>query len=432
MATKKMISVVEKSFLTVASLTVFLSTDRVVAKEICSIGNYSQASHYPLDVIKVNSVDFLESKSTVYFTGERSERFNLPLAGIGQSTPLPVPQTIKSKLKSRSERSISPQLSILYNPDLTNLVNRSSLSGSLAQTNLKIPGAKIDGQQLIPKSSKTKYLKQLSTSPNIAQTSVPKTVPPAPEVEELVRQINTSLSPTASSTRYTPAISFVTPIGFGGYFGNVGIGAAYQSSTALGNKDDGNFGATVSLGNPSKFVGIDLTFTVNSISNDANRGGGGNLGSNTLTLQLSRLLADDWSIGVGAENLISFDSRNISTTKSYYFATTKIFPLNRDRNKLFSTLYTSIGVGNGRFLPAGKVTVQGEPGVNVFGSAAVQVIDGINGIVEWSGQDLDLAISVIPFKNIPLAITPAVVDLVGTSQNRGARFNISVGYAFNF
>jgi hypothetical protein len=143
-------------------------------------------------------------------------------------------------------------------------------------------------------------------------------------------------------------------------------------------------------------------------------------------------LSCDWSVGIGAENLVSFDARNISTTKSYYAITTKVFPLDRDRRKPFSTLYTSIGLGNGRCLPAGKVTVRGESGVNVFGSVAVQAIEGVNGIVEWSGQDLDSAVSVVPFRNIPLAITPAVVDPIGTSQNKGARFNISVGYSFNF
>jgi hypothetical protein len=226
----------------------------------------------------------------------------------------------------------------------------------------------------------------------------------------------------------------VTPIGFGGYYGNVGLGAAYQSSTSLGNKDDANFGATVSLGDPRKYVGLDLTLAVNSITNDPTRGNGGTLGSNTLSAQVSRQLGDDLSIGLGAENLLAFrpSERNISTTLSYYFVATKVFPLNNDSSKPFSTLYTSVGVGNGRFLPAGKVTIKGEPGLNLFGSMAIKAIDGVNGIVEWSGQDIDLAVSVVPFRNIPLAITPAVVDLIGTSQNRGARFNISVGYSFKF
>lgn len=428
MAAKKIISAAETSLLAVASFTACLGADRVVAREIFSPSSYP-SNLQRLSGVKLKSTFFLAPPATVAFTEPLGDR-PLPSA-ISEDlfAPLPDRSTTAIPLNLSVDRSIfAGQINIFYNDDLANIVNNLSLSAPLPQATVPSVITRSEPQKL----SKIAKFQRLATAADIAQTAVPKTVPPSPEIEELVEQVRTSLSPTVSVPQYTPAISFVTPIGYGGYFGNVGLGVAYQSSTALGNKDDGNFGATVSLGDPSKFVGVDLTFTVNSISDNPNRGNGGNFGSNTLTLQLSRLISDDWSFGIGAENLVSFDARNISTTKSYYAVTTKVFQLDRDRRKPFSTLYTSIGLGNGRFLPAGKVTVQGESGVNVFGSVAIQAIEGVNGIVEWSGQDLNLAVSVVPFRNIPLAITPAVVDLIGTSQNRGARFNISVGYSFNF
>ncbi len=426
MAAKNIISAAEKSLLAVASLTACLNADRVVAGEVFAPSSYPANLQNPSGTVKFNSTSFLVPPATVAFADKLRDRL-LPTSEGDLSAPVSDRAITELPLNLAVDRSNSAQqIDIFANPDLANIVNDLSVSEPLPQ--VKVASDRRSDRQKISTSAD---FQQLATAADIAQTVVPKTVPPAPEIEELVQQVRTSLSPTAAPI-YTPAISFVTPIGYGGYFGNVGLGVAYQSSTALGNKDDGNFGATVSLGNPSKFVGIDLTFTVNSISNEPYRGGGGALGSNTLTLQLSRLLSEDWSFGIGAENLISFDARNISTTKSYYGVTTKIFQLDRDRRKPFSTLYTSIGLGNGRFLPAGKVTVRGESGVNVFGSMALQAIEGVNGIVEWSGQDLDLAVSIVPFRNIPLAITPAVVDLIGNSQNRGARFNISVGYSFSF
>ncbi len=413
MAAKRIISVAETSFLAVASVTAWMGSDRVVAGEIFSPSRDTAGLPQLFGTAKVKSTAFLTPQS--------------PNVAVADDTFSP--SHSESPLNLPANGSISgQQIDIFYNPDLTNIVNSLSLSDLPSRATVPLDRERSE----LKKIATAQDFQQVAIATDVAQTVVPKTIPPSPEIDELVQQVRTSLSPTATGTKYTPAISFVTPIGYGGYFGNVGLGVAYQSSTALGNKDDGNFGATVSLGDPSKFVGVDVTFTVNSISNDQFRGGGGNFGSNTLTLQLSRLISDDWSFGIGAENLVSFDARNISTTKSYYAVTTKIFPLNRDRSRPFSTLYTSVGLGNGRFLPAGKVTVRGESGVNVFGSLALQAIEGVNGIVEWSGQDLDLAISVVPFRNIPLAITPAFVDLIGTSQNRGARFNLSVGYSFNF
>ncbi len=394
-------SVAERSFLTVASFTLCPIGDRVLAEEFRSPGSNPLTSLAPLVNPQVNAQNLLTSQPH--------------LAAVEDDAK--VPQADASRLNLPSHQTLQ-QLNIIENSDLANLLDRSSLSTTIDRA------APMTGQQTSPAQAH---------EPPLAQ-SLPGSANP-PEIDDLVNQIRNSLSPDPQrSSRVAPAISFVTPIGFGGYFGNVGLGVSYQSSTALGNKDDANFGATVSLGNPSQFVGVDLTLAVNSISNSLDRGKGGTLGSDTLSLQVSRLVADDLSIGVGAENLIAFNpsERNISTSLSYYFVGTKIFPLNRDATKPFSTLYTSIGVGNGRFLPAGRVTVQGESGVNVFGSAAVKVIDGINGIVEWSGQDVDLAVSLVPFRNIPLAITPAVVDLIGTNQNRGARFNISLGYSLKF
>jgi hypothetical protein len=386
--TNKTMGVAEKSLLTVASLAICLTTDRVLAGEL-----------------PVPSV--LHPKLQALLRPELNSPFSIPQtyksplsAGIVQPREQGSNRGRGGAAKKRSSRAqLSPQINVSHNPDLSNIFNSSRLTDSL----------EIDRFSL---------------------TANPTTS--GPDTDELIQQIRNSLAPEPSTRRVAPAISFVTPIGFGGQFGNVGLGVAYQQSTALGNKDDGNFGATVSLGDPIKFVGVDLSLTVNSISNSADRGGGGSLGSNTLGVQFSRQLSDDLSLGLGAENLISFDARNISTTRSFYLVATKIIPLNSDFSKPFSTLYTSVGLGNGRFLPAGRVTVQGEPGINVFGSAAVKVFDGVNGIVEWSGQDLDLAVSFVPFKDVPLAITPAVVDLFGNSQNRGARFNISVGYSLKF
>ena len=56
-------------------------------------------------------------------------------------------------------------------------------------------------------------------------------------------------------------------------------------------------------------------------------------------------------------------------------------------------------------------------------------IRGTNGIVNWSGQDLNLGFSVVPLRAFPMVVVPAVLDGTGRAGD-GARFGISaaIGY----
>ncbi len=47
------------------------------------------------------------------------------------------------------------------------------------------------------------------------------------------------------------------------------------------------------------------------------------------------------------------------------------------------------------------------------------------------GQDLTIGTPIVPFRNLPLVVVPAVTDITGTAGN-GARFIIGAGYSFSF
>ncbi|MBO1349159.1 MAG: hypothetical protein EBE86_018005 [Hormoscilla sp. GUM202] len=55
----------------------------------------------------------------------------------------------------------------------------------------------------------------------------------------------------------------------------------------------------------------------------------------------------------------------------------------------------------------------------------------MHAIAEWTGQDLTVGISVVPFQNLPLVITPAVTDITGNAGD-GSRFILGIGYGFSF
>jgi hypothetical protein len=133
------------------------------------------------------------------------------------------------------------------------------------------------------------------------------------DVDELIRAIRNSVADKEGAI--SPALTVLTPIGFGGYLGSVSIGGAYQSRTRNGNNDDGNASVSISLGNPKDWVGLDLTWNIQGLSDS--HGAPNNFGDGTLGLQISRLVSDDLSIGLGVENFARFSGRNVSNFQSY-------------------------------------------------------------------------------------------------------------------
>ena len=333
-----------------------------------------------------------------------------------QNLPLLDSQELEPSLLAESVSSVGDAPNILLASDaLVNLSQKPEVMGDSApvmevsQTNGVNPEDVMPG---VPTNTNTELE---------PETSNPQ------DVDELIRAIRNSVADKEGAI--SPALTVLTPIGFGGYLGSVSIGGAYQSRTRNGNNDDGNASVSISLGNPKDWVGLDLTWNIQGLSDS--HGAPNNFGDGTLGLQISRLVSDDLSIGLGVENFARFSGRNVSNFQSYYLVATKIFTLDEDLTQPFSVLYTSIGSGTGRFLSTETVDLYGGNGVNVFGSAAIQVVQGINGIFEWSGKDIDIGLSFVPFRDFPLVITPAVVDITGNAGD-GARFVITANIGLFF
>ena len=104
--------------------------------------------------------------------------------------------------------------------------------------------------------------------------------------------------------------------------------------------------------------------------------------------------------------------------------------MQEDVEKPFSQLFVSAGVGSGQFRSELDINNNRDT-VGVFGSVAVRMAEPISAIAEWSGQDLTLGLSLAPFRNIPLVITPAVTDLTGNAGD-GSRFILGIGSSISF
>jgi hypothetical protein len=54
--------------------------------------------------------------------------------------------------------------------------------------------------------------------------------------------------------------------------------------------------------------------------------------------------------------------------------------------------------------------------LNLIGAAAIEVVDGLHLIGEWSGRNLNMGLSIRPFPEIGLVITPMFENIIPNSD----------------
>ncbi|MBD2041052.1 hypothetical protein [Microcoleus sp. FACHB-672] len=225
---------------------------------------------------------------------------------------------------------------------------------------------------------------------------------------------------TVQESQADPSISVAMPFASGLNFGSIGIGAGWQSRTRYTNLADGGLGIGIGLGNSQKFVGFDVVASILDVSDFARRG--------SLSFKIHRALSEDLSVAFGVQNAIIWGFTDAGT--SVYGVATKTFNLQESVEEPFSLLVISAGIGSGQFRSESDIYSEIES-VGVFGSAALRVVEPVNAIAEWTGQDLTLGLSYAPFRNIPIVLTGAVTDITGNAGD-GSRFLLRVGYSFSF
>ncbi|MBE9125400.1 MULTISPECIES: S-layer homology domain-containing protein [unclassified Coleofasciculus] len=270
--------------------------------------------------------------------------------------------------------------------------------------------------QLSPTSVASRYI--VGYEPPIAQPPTPpqdltalrqQYLLPTPPVEERLRRIVRGNS------------SIMTPTAFGAQTGDFFVGASYQESTRLSNKDDGGVVLGFGLGDAERLVALETAVSIYDLFGDTFEDGG-------VSFKVHRLLPGDLAVAVGVENLINWGEPD--AVSSVYGVVSKIFQLQEERSAPFSRVTASVGLGGGRFRSADDIENE-EGSTNVFGSIGVQVIEPVTVIAEWSGQDLNVGASIVPIKGVPLIITPAAADITGEAGD-GVRFILGIGYAISF
>jgi hypothetical protein len=231
--------------------------------------------------------------------------------------------------------------------------------------------------------------------------------------------------------RGSPGTSTGSPIAFGANWGDIYIGAGLQAPIRYSTASDG--GATVGMGfaNAQQYVGLDvgLTFLSTVRSGLTNRMG--------LSAKIHKIFGENWGVAVGVEN-IYISNQPVDGNPSVYAVVSKVMDLSGTWLGDFRSLTISAGAGNEDFRLEKDVRA-GNKTIAAFGSAALRIWEPVSLIVDWPGQDLNVGVSIVPFKEFPLVLTPAINDLTGLAGtfNYGTgtvrpRFSLGAGLAFKF
>jgi hypothetical protein len=260
-----------------------------------------------------------------------------------------------------------------------------------------------------------------------SQNTAPQNVgtPTNQEFEELQRQlreVSTSAEDFGDVFGGSPAITVSNPSGFGADRNTAFLNFSYQARTRFGNTADGTAGIGFGIGDARRNVGLQLSYSVASFGTTRDFGTGG------FNAKLHRNLGNGLSVALGWEGFVT-TGEVVDFKDSVYGAVTQVIRTRPNLNDPFSRIALTAGLGNGRFRSESDIA-NNVGSVNVFGSVAVRVARPVSAIVEWTGQDLALGLSIAPFRNVPLVITPALRDITGAGD--GTRFVLGAGIAVRF
>lgn len=253
------------------------------------------------------------------------------------------------------------------------------------------------------------------------------------EFEEVQTQLR-DLSKVKFKSHYSaPSMSVYIPVGYGADNNTAFVATDYQSRQRFTNSNDAQAVFGVGLGDAKKSVGVVLSYTLASVSNNNNS----DFGIGGFNVKVHRQFKDDWAAAVGMNGVVNVGRYSNSLVNDFenslYGVVTKVIRTKDDINKPFSRVAVTAGIGNGQFRTENSIN-NDKDNFNVFGNVAVRVHPQASLIAEWTGQDLAVGASIAPFKNIPLVITPALRDITGPGAGASdkPRFVLGAGFGFKF
>jgi hypothetical protein len=228
------------------------------------------------------------------------------------------------------------------------------------------------------------------------------------------------IQPETPPYQASPNVSIINPSAYGLNWGKLGIGVGYQERTRFTKEDDGVIGIGFAIGNSQENLGLQVGIALTDVSDIFADG--------SISLKLHRQIIPDLNVALGVQGFATWGETDGGS--SLYGVVTKKIRLKDRSSEPLSEINLSLGIGGGQFRSESDIQ-KGNNVVGVFSSVAVRIIEPVSFIGEWTGQDLTLGFSIVPFRDIPLVLVPAITDVTNTAGD-GTRFIFGAGYSFSF
>lgn len=229
---------------------------------------------------------------------------------------------------------------------------------------------------------------------------------------EQIRTLNAQLTAPVTA----PGIAFGSPTAFGASWGQAFAGIGGQT-IAPGSEEnlDGSALIGAGLGDPRRGIGLEVAVNVISLQDSFGDDG-------SLTFKLHRTLPWRAAIAIGVEDTGGWGGAK-DTHSSGYAAYTQVIELSPASPKRPLNLAFTVGVGRERFADP-------DQSLGAFGAVSLAVHRQGSVIADWTGRDLNLGASVVPFYRIPLVLTIGFINL--TEEYEATEFAGGVGYLHQF
>jgi hypothetical protein len=224
-----------------------------------------------------------------------------------------------------------------------------------------------------------------------------------------------------------PASSAGSPVGYGSGWGVIYGGASVSDRTQSSASMDGSAAIGMGLGDPHKYVGMDVAVSV--ISLDYTDGGFGDTGD--YSFKMSRFIGDTAAVAIGVDNAFPWGDDATDSDQSWYGVISNQFSLAVTPTSKTLPLTLSLGYGTGTYQSDASSDDGVANTIGIFGSAGLQLTSQFSVIGDWTGEMINAGISVVPVKKWPLVTSLTVTDLSNRTGNK-TPVVFSVGYAYSF
>ncbi len=276
-------------------------------------------------------------------------------------------------------------------------------------------------------SSSLLLLFALLAGPRIAA----QTAPPAQPETDPDSAIQVVILPNAPAGRIAPAVSLLAPTAYGRDSGHMAAGFGFESSTRTGSNPDGVAGMAVGFGDRRKLAleaGINI-LSVGIYEPFARR--------DSFNFKVHRTFSEDLSAAVGLRNTLIIGPGSDAPSEAYAVASKRL-RLKPGASGTVGTLYATAGIGylfaaqgNSSYRSTADYVAHKYGPLTGIASIAIRVAEQASVFTEWTGQDLDIGFSVIPFRSLGIVVTPALADLTGRAPG-GPRFLLGVALPLSY